>query len=762
VTVTDKVDHMQDRRDDGTSPFAEELERLLRKRGLSWRRLSDLIGYTPSWLSKVKHGAPPSAELARKCDQVLEAEGQLIALAAATGGPVRLAQLPAAAATFVGREAEMFELSEILACQGDPGTPQTVAIDGPPGAGKTALALRVAHAVVDQYSDGQLYVDLRGYSPDGQPRIVDEVLEEFLTALGVQIDVIPAGLEARAKLYRSVLADRRVMVVLDNAADSQQLQPLMPASSGCGVVVTSRKRITGLAMRGDQRITLGPMSEDESITLLRKVIGAERAAAEPDAVRALADRCGHLPLALRIAAERVATHPHHSVSVLVEELATEGQRLDGLSSDDSSVAVKTVFSWSYRDLSADAARMFRLIGLHPGSHLSTGAAAALAHQSAIRARRLLDRLTSVHLLEGLGNDRYRMHDLLRVYAAEQAVDEEPESERTSALRRMVDWYLHNVYAANHALAPQRHDPVLDMSEFDVDIADFDYDSALEWCEIEMSNIVMATRTAAAVGEHVPAWKLPAGSFNYLHLRKRWSLWVASHEVGVVSARRAGDRYGEAWVLNNLAIAYRELRRVEEAKASFEEALALRTEIGDRVGQAWTLTGVGFVGFDQSQFDVAARHFGHALDIFREVGDRHGEGIALANVGDAYRGLHDYDRAVGALEEALDLFQDISDGYGLGYTLVKLGDTYSELKRPEEALGFLERALEIRRELGDRWGEGETLHKRGMVLAESGQQELATESLSAAVAIFDELGDPRAVDLREVLERAPDQSASPHF
>jgi tetratricopeptide (TPR) repeat protein/transcriptional regulator with XRE-family HTH domain len=740
---------MQDRRDDGTSPFAEELERLLRKRGLSWRRLSDLIGYTPSWLSKIKHGAPPSAELARKCDQVLEAEGQLIALAAATGGPVRLAQLPAAAATFVGRETELFELSQILASHGAPGTPQTIAIDGPPGAGKTALALRVAHTVVEHYSDGQLYVDLRGYSPDGRPRITDEVLEEFLTALGVQIDVIPAGTEARAKLYRSVLADRRVLVVLDNAADSLQLAPLLPASSGCGVVVTSRKRITGIELRGDSRVTLGPMAEDESVTLLRKVIGAERAAAEPEAIRALAGRCGHLPLALRIAAERVATHPHHSVSLLVEELATEDERLDGLSTDDS-IAVKTVFSWSYRDLSVDAARMFRLMGLHTGPHFRTGAAAALADQSMTKARRILDRLTAVHLLEGLGNDRYRMHDLLRVYAAEQAGEEEPEAERTLALRRMVEWYLHNVYAANHALAPQRHDPALVKSEFAIDVADFEYDPALEWCEIEMSNIVMATRVAYELREYVACWKLPAGSFNYLHLRKRWSLWVASHEVGVEGGRAAKDPYGEAWVLNNLAIAYAELRRFAEAKENFEKALAIRMEIGDKVGQGWTNTGTGFVGFHQAQFDVAARHFAHALELFREIGDRHGEGIALANLGAAQSALHEFDSAVPTLEEALDLFSDIEDRYGEGYTLVKLGDTYSELKRPAEALDFFQRALEVRHEVGDRWGEGETLHKKGVLLNDIGQHEQATECLRAAVAIFDELGDPRAADLKELL------------
>jgi tetratricopeptide (TPR) repeat protein/transcriptional regulator with XRE-family HTH domain len=749
---------MQDRRDDGTSPFADELERLLRKRGLSWRRLSDLIGYTPSWLSKIKHGAPPSAELARKCDQVLEADGQLIALAASAGGPVRLAQLPAAAATFVGREAELHALSGILSYEGEPGTPQLVAIDGPPGGGKTALALRVAHSVAEQYSDGQLYVDLRGYSPDGQPRVVDEVLEEFLTALGVQMEVIPAGLEARAKLYRSVLADRRVLVVLDNAADSQQLEPLLPASAGCGVVVTSRKRLGGLTVTGDRRITLGPMSEEESITLLCKVIGKERASAEPDAVKALASRCGHLPLALRIAAERVATHPHHSVSLLVEELASEELRLEALATDDS-VAVKTVFSWSYRDLPADAAQMFRLIGLHPGSHIRTGAAAALAGRPLMRARRLLDRLTGVHLLEGLGNDRYRMHDLLRVYAAEEAVDRESTEERTLALRRLVDWYLHNTYAANHALAPQRHDPVLEKSEFTVDVAEFDYESALQWCELEMSNIATATRIAVEIGENVAGWKLPAGSFNYLQLRKRWTAWVASHEIGVLAARRAGDRYGEAWVLNNLAIAYRDLRRTDEAKDCFIEARALRIEQGDRVGQAWSLTGIGFIGFDQSRFDAAALHFGEALDIFREVGDRHGEGIALANLGDAYRCLSDYDRAIDTLEPAIALFRDIQDRYGECYTLVKLGETYSELARQADALDCFQRALDTRRELGDRWGVGEALHKRGLVLFDSGQPEPAAESLREAVEIFDDLGDPRAADVREILTKNVSPSAT---
>jgi len=668
--------------------------------------------------------------------------------------PHRPQQLPPTTQRFIGRDAELAELSRLLDQPADTRTisgPLIAVIDGTAGVGKTTLALTWAQRVCNQFPDGQLYIDLRGYSPDRQPLQAEEVLEEFLTALGVQSTIIPTSLEARAKLYRSVLADRKVLVVLDNAATSQQLTPLLPGSSACGVLITSRNRLSGLAVDGDRRFTLGPMDEKESMTLLRKVIGAERADAEPEAMRALAHLCGDLPLALQIAAERVATHPHHSVQLLVDELTVEEERLEGLATDDS-VTVKTVFSWSYQALPVDAARMFRLIGLHTAQHVRIGAAAALAGINTIKARRLLDQLAGVHLIEGIGEDRYRMHDLLHVYAAEQATAEEPADQRTLALRRVVDWYLRNTYAANHALAPQRHDPALAPMpvEFCTNVAEFDYDSALEWCDIELPNIVSATRTAAEIGCDVAAWQLPVGCFNYLYLVKRWTLWLAWHEIGVTAARQGSDHYGLAWVLTNLALAYRELRRTDEAKAIFLEAMILRIKVDDWVGQAWCRVGLGFVSIDQHEPGLAAAYFTGALEIFRQINDRHGECIALANVGDAHRIRGQHTPAVEALTAASALFRDIDDRWGETYCLVRLGDTYAALTRLGDALACFDRALDTRRVLGDRWGEGEALYRKGTLLHLNGEPDLAAKSLRGALEIFDELGDPRAADVRDLL------------
>jgi tetratricopeptide (TPR) repeat protein/transcriptional regulator with XRE-family HTH domain len=748
------------------SPFGRELRRLRLDRGMSLQALADLVHYSRGYLGKIELGdKPPTAELAHRCDEVFETDGMLVALAGGKELP-RLAQLPAAAATFVGRDAELRQLEGVLLHDNlAPGAPRLVAIDGPPGAGKTATALRLAHQVKASFPDGQLYVNLHGYAPNDSPAEPTTVLEEFLLALGQPIDSIPASPDQRAALYRSLLDGRKVLLVLDNARDSQQILPLLPGSTGCAVLVTGRTRLVGLDASNRQRLTLGPLTDQESVTLLRSIVGVDRADGEPDAVRALAQWCGNLPLALRIAAERVATHPHHAIAELVDELADESERLNSLAAEESSTTVRAVFSWSYRDLGSEVARAFRLLGLHRGPHISVDAAAALIGASAPDTRRLLDRLVSVHLVEGIARDRYRVHDLLRVYAAERANAEESDDRRLLATRRMLDWYLRACFAANHELAPQRHDPVLGPPEFDLPAINFtSYDDALSWCETEMANLVAATQLAVDVGENTTAWKLPAGCWNYLFLRKRWAAWVSAHEAGLIGAQRAHDRFGEAWVLNNLAHAHRELRRYDEARALLERALSIRDEIGDLIGQAWSQAALAFVDVDLGHYRAAVDQLQQALEIRAKISEnnddpeivvanRHGQGIALANLGDVYRELSRFDESLTCLHEALDIFREIVDPHGEGYALVKLGDTYRQLHRTDAALRAYHEALITRREIGDRWGEAETLHSTGSALWENGERVTAVDYWRQAIVIFDDLGDPRAEDLRQQLADA---------
>ncbi|MDQ3577646.1 MAG: tetratricopeptide repeat protein [Actinomycetota bacterium] len=753
---------MRQTRSGESSPFGRGLRRAREERGLSLTGLATLVHYSRGYIGKVETGdKPPTAELARRCDDALEAGGLLIGLVPDNTMP-RFAQLPAAAATFVGRRAQLDHLEQALTSPGVTGAPRVVAIDGPPGAGKTAMALRLAHEIKDRFVDGQLYVDLRAYSPEGNPARPATVLEEFLVALGVQTKGVPDGVEQRSALYRSLLDGRRVLLVLDNALDTSQVEPLLPASDGCGVILTSRNSLARLDVSQDHRTTLGPMTEDESTTLLRNVIGDARVDEEPSATRALALRCGRLPLALRIAAERVATHPHHRVHDLVEELTDEQDRLDALATEDSH-AIRTVFSWSYRDLSGEAARLFRLLGLHPGPHISVGAAAALADLPTPSARRVLDRLVSVHLLEGAPNDRYQVHDLLRVYAAEQTIAEEPEAERNLATRRLLEWYLHTTYAANGVLAPQRPNPSLSEPQFLQAVPQFSrYEDALSWCERELPNLVAATQLAVDIAEYETAWKLPAGLWNFLFLRKRWSSWITSHEVGLTGARRGGDRLGEAWLLNNVALAKRELRRFDEARTHLEHALAIRRDIGDQVGEAWTLTALGFLDTDLGQFGAAVQRFHQTLalreeiarthgdDVTTAIGNLHGTSIALANLGVAFREMRRYEDALGPLHRALDIARDINDRHGESYTLIKLSDTYRQQGRVDEALTASAQALNIRRDIGDHWGEAEVLHHQGYAWIDSGQPEQAARAWQQASDIFEELGDPRARDVRAEL------------
>ena len=371
------------------------------------------------------------------------------------------AQLPHHVPGFTGRELELAALESLAVGQGNAAVVIS-AIDGLAGIGKTALAVHFAHRVAAGFPDGQLFVNLRGFDPDQPPAAPGDVLAGFVRALGADSSQAPADLDELAAMYRSLLNGRRVLVVLDNAASAGQVRPLLPGTASCLAIVTSRNTLSGLAARdGARRLTLDLLPPGDAVTLISRVAGAERTAADPAAAGRLAQLCGRLPLALRITADRAASHRHLSMTDLVDELTLEHDRLDALAADEKTTQVRAVFSWSYQALEPGPARAFRLLSLHPGPDISTPAAAALIDAPIPATRRLLRTLTAGHLLEETGRDRYQFHDLVRVYAAECAQASEPEPRRAAAIRRLLTFYMHTADAFFRTLGPANEHILLD-------------------------------------------------------------------------------------------------------------------------------------------------------------------------------------------------------------------------------------------------------------------------------------------------------------
>lgn len=424
-------------------------------------------------------------------------------------GPVPR-QLPGSVRGFVNRVADLRQLDTLLTGGNDENQRvSTCVITGTAGVGKTSLAVHWSRQVRTRFPDGQLYVNLRGYDP-GDPVTAAQTLARFLGALGVPIEAIPHDLEARSALYRSLLADKQVLIVLDNAASVRQVRPLLSGSDGCLVLITSRDWLSGLVARdGARRVTLDIFPESEAVELLRSTMSEYRAGESDEDLADLAHLCARLPLALRIAAERAAARPRMPLSALIDDLRDESSLWESLSinDDDEADAVRSVFAWSYRALPPQVARMFRLLGLLPGTDISVQAAAELADVTSGKARRLLDSLVGAHLLEQTMHDRWYFHDLLRAYAVELAVEEEPANMRHAAVERSCRWYLRGMAAAAAV-----HDSFYaDDWGVEVDFHDgptfAGQNEAMAWFTVETDNLVAACRTAAAAKLHEIVWKL---------------------------------------------------------------------------------------------------------------------------------------------------------------------------------------------------------------------------------------------------------------
>ncbi|MFG1780009.1 BTAD domain-containing putative transcriptional regulator [Micromonospora sp. NPDC049048] len=662
------------------------------------------------------------------------------------------AQLPADVRGFSGRGDEIDQLDRILHTAGRQVTSGVVvAVSGTAGVGKTTLAVRWAHRVADRFPDGQLFVNLRGFAPGGLLGPA-EAVRGFLDALGVPPDRIPPDLHAQAALYRTLLAQKRVLVVLDNARDADHVRPLLPGTSTAMVVVTSRRQLTGLvATDGAHPLTVELLSATDAARLLTRRLGPERIAAEPEAVERLVTACARLPLALAVAAAR-ADETGFALGVIADELEQADHRLDVLDTGDPASRVRAVFSWSYRALPPAAARLFRLLGVHPGPDVTASAAASLAAVPAPRARTLLADLTRAHMLAEHSPGRYALHDLLRVYACEQAHAEEPGAERAAAVHRTLDHYLHSAHAMDQVLDPHRDNVALDPCRPGVTIdAPADSAGALAWFEAERPAILAALRQAVAAGAHARTWSLAWVLVTFFDRQGHWHDLVATQRAALQAARRLPDgSRQEAYVHRYLGRAFTRLGDHGQAERHLRGALRVYADLRDPVGQAHTYRGLSWMDEGAGRLTDALRNSERALELFQAADHRAGQADSLNAVG-WYRGLlGDCQGTLICCGEALTLLRELGDRYSEAATLDSLGYAHHHLGCFARAADCYQAAVDLLRETGDRHHEAEVLVHLGDSHLAGGAATAARTAWRAALEILLDLGHPDADGVRAKL------------
>ncbi|MEU0886167.1 tetratricopeptide repeat protein [Lentzea sp. NPDC005914] len=666
-----------------------------------------------------------------------------------TGAPH---ELPPDVHGFTGRAEQLTALDQMLAAPDElPSAVVVSALSGTAGVGKTALAVHWAHRTRDRFPGGMLYVDLRGYDPD-EPMTPEKGLETLLRGLGVAVRDIPPGQAERAARYRTSVADKRMLVVLDNAHSTDQVRDLLPGTASCFVVITSRDSLAGLVARhGARRIDLDLLPLPDAIALLRRLVG-DRVDAEPAAADALAERCARLPLALRVVAELASARPTATLTELVAELERLRLTTFGLGGDHRT-APCAVFSWSYKHLPADAACVFRRLGLHPGPEFDAHVTAALAGTTVRAAQESLDMLLRAHLIQPAGKGRLGMHDLLREYAFGRAEADESDQDRRAAARRMLDYYLHTTDNADRHLTPHRLRIPLEPPMSEPAVQDFEsYQHALGWCDTELANLVAAVRCAADHRLHVHAWQLTWCLWGLFYLRRPSADRISTHEIGLASARKLGDRAAEAHILNSLGAAYYDLRCFDDAVWCYQQALDIRRELDDRRGASAILNNLGLLHKEQRRYDEALECYRRCLIIRRELGDRLGHGTTLNNLGEAHMELGRYDDALDCCQQALELCRELGHREGEGVALHNLGEAYRRLERHDEAIVHGRHALALHRELGNRWETAATLADLGQALDDVGNEAAARECWTESLAIFEELDDRLADEVRSRLDQ----------
>ena len=655
-----------------------------------------------------------------------------------------LYQLPPDIEDFTGRDDAMQELQGLFENAGpDSANVVVSSIAGRAGVGKTALATRVAYRLRSSFPDGQLYVNLRGAEAKHMKSV--EALGELLFELGVARGAIRDELDERTQQYRDQLADRRILVVLDNAAEAAQVRPLLPESPGSAALITSRSQLDELE-EATHEIVLDVLEESQAIQLLAKVVGAERVAAEPDAARMIVELCRYLPLAVRIAGAQLPATGDAPLALLADRLAGEHGRLSELRIRD--LEVRASFALNYEGFQADERRAFRLLGLLRAPDFSAWVVTALLDVELGDADRLIDRLVSAEVLEVAqqtpsGQVRYRFHDLLRVFARERMWAEEPEEAQELALRRALAAYLALARYAAELLEPQviedtraaRRPP----ERFSEVVQRIEADPAT-WFEEERLSLIAAVEHASENDLREMTWELARALSYFFKLRTHWTDWQHTQQLALRAARRAQDRRATANALRSLGDALVQLLQFGTATSYFEQALSLFRQLRDRRGEAWTRVAFGNAYSDQRLFEQALTHFEPALALFGALDDRRGLGWAFEGLAGTYRNQGSLDESLACFNQGLALLREVQDRRGEAYCLHNIGLIYRDRGEFRAALDWFDQAQPIFGELADRQGETFILLNKGHMLREEGQYEEALRCLDQCLETFMQTGD----------------------
>jgi tetratricopeptide (TPR) repeat protein/transcriptional regulator with XRE-family HTH domain len=726
--------------------FASLLRKLRREAGLTQEELAGAAGLSVRAVSYLERGAVTSPQkdtvrlLADALGLVGPARAGFEAAArgrAASGGVAAATRtLPRDVPSFTGRERELEQLAKAAAGAG--GVVAIHAIGGMAGVGKTAFAVHAAHRLADRFPGGQIFLPLHGHTPGQEPVDPEDALASLLLTAGVAPAQIPPGLEARMALWRDRLAGRQLLLILDDAVDSEQVLPLLPGSGGSLVLVTSRRHLS--ALEDATAVSLDTLPPGQAAALLVRLAGRAGLSPAGPGVAEITGLCGYLPLAIGMVARQLHHHPAWSVAGRAAELAAARDRLELMATENLSVAA--AFDLSYADLTGDQQRLFRRLGLHPGAEFDAYATAAQDSVGVAAAGRALEALYDHYLLTEPTQGRYRMHDLIREHARALADRVDPERDRDEATARLLDYYARAAARADSLISRQtRPAPPVAAGAVPAAVPALDgREQALAWARAERASVIACLDLAAAAGQHARVIGLTAGLAGLLRHDGPQAEAITRHEAAIRAARHVGDRLGQANALHDLGVARRGTGDYLAAARALQQALDICRDIGDRLGQANALHDLGDVLRQTGDYPGAAGVQERALGIYRDVGDRLGQANALNYLGLVRRETDDYPAAARVQERALGIFRDLGDQLGQASTLRHLGTLRRLTGDYPAAVQDLEQALDVHRDLGDRHGQANTLNYLGDLWRVTGDYPAAVQAHEQALGLHRDTGD----------------------